>query len=414
MSAPIDTLISEQDGLPVVDVVQPAYWQHTHAVLRAVRQRSRVYLAKPLMFRAFARFADVEALLRDDRLGSPLTASLEAQGIVDGPLHDWWRHTILFNDEPVHTRLRSLVSKAFTPRRVQGMRPVTRAICDELLDDLVPRGHFDVLAEFAHHVPIRVIATMLGVPAQDYRTFAEWTAALSGAFHVILTPEVRKEVENAIVSLRGYTDGLIAEKKRNPADDLLTALIEAEEAGERLDEEELKAMIIALLFAGHDTTKSLLTIGLKTLIDHPDAYRALQRDPGLAEPIVEEILRYESPVTGVIRKVREPFTYAGLELAEGQIVFLSLLSSHRDEHHYPDPDRFDPARQDKRHLAFGLGRHFCVGNALGRLEAQEGFLALARRLDEPTLQGGEPQWVPFAAIRRFPALPIEFRARQAA
>jgi cytochrome P450 len=327
MSAPIDALISEQDGLPVVDIMQPAYWQHTHEVLRAVRQKSRVYRATPFMIAAFGRFDDVETLLRDDRLGSPLTASLEAQGIVDGPLHDWWSNTILFNDAPVHTRLRSLVSKAFTPRRVQEMRPVTRAICTELLDELVPRGEFDFLGEFAHHVPIRVIATMLGVPTSDYKTFAEWTAALSGAFHVILTPEIRKEVEDAIIALREYADELIAFKKRAPGDDLLSALIEAEESGERLNGEELKAMIIALLFAGHDTTKSLLTIGVKTLIDHPDAYRALQRDASLAEPVVEEILRYESPVTGVIRKVREPFEYAGLELSEGQIVFFSLLSS---------------------------------------------------------------------------------------
>ena len=413
MSASIDALISEQDGLPVVDIMQPAYWQHTHEVLRAVRQKSRVYRATPFMIAAFGRFDDVETLLRDDRLGSPLTASLEAQGIVDGPLHDWWSNTILFNDAPVHTRLRSLVSKAFTPRRVQEMRPVTRAICTELLDELVPRGEFDFLGEFAHHLPIRVIATMLGVPTSDYKTFAEWTAALSGAFHVILTPEIRKEVEDAIIALREYADELIAFKKRAPGDDLLSALIEAEESGERLNEEELKAMIIALLFAGHDTTKSLLTIGVKTLIEHPDAYRALQRDASLAEPVVEEILRYESPVTGVIRKVREPFEYAGLELSEGQIVFFSLLSCHRDENHYPEPDRFDIARADKRHLAFGLGRHFCVGSSLGRLEAREGLLALAARLDEPALKGVAPQWIPFAGIRRFAELPIQFRAAAA-
>lgn len=409
MPAAIDSLISEQDGLPVVDIMQPDYWQHTHDVLRAVREKSDVYRATPFMTPGFARFADVESLLRDDRLGSPLTGSLEVQGIVDGPLHDWWSNTILFNDEPVHTRLRGLVSKAFTPRRVQRMRPVTQSVCAEILDELAPRGEFDVLADFAHHVPIRVIATMLGVPESDYKTFAEWTAALSGAFHVIITPEIRKEVEDAIVSLREYADGLIALKKRSPADDLLTALIEAEEAGERLNEEELKAMILALLFAGHDTTKSLLTIGFKTLIDHPDAYRALQRDPGLAEPAVEEILRYESPVTGVIRKVREPFSHAGVDLEVGQIVFCSFLSSHRDERRYPDPDRFDIGRADKRHLAFGLGRHFCVGSSLGRLEAQEGLLALAARLDEPALQGAAPEWIPLAAIRRFSKLRVEFR-----
>jgi cytochrome P450 len=410
LSGEIEHLISQQDGLPVVDIMQPAYWQHTHEVLQVVRRQSRVYRATPFLIPCYSRFEDVEALLRDDRLGSPLTASLEVQGIVDGPLHRWWSNTILFNDEPVHTRLRSLVSKAFTPRRVQRMRPVTQAICAELLDELTPRGEFDFLADFAHHVPIRVIATMLGVPESDYKTFAEWTAALSGAFHVVITPEIRKEVEDAIVSLREYADDLIEIKKRAPADDLLTALIEAEEAGDRLNEEELKAMILALLFAGHDTTKSLLTIGVKTLIDHPDAYRALQRDASRVEPILEEILRYESPVTGVIRKVREPFVRAGMSLEEGQIVFFSLLSSHRDEHQYPNPDRFDIAREDKRHLAFGLGRHYCVGNALGRLEAQEGLLALAQRLEEPTLVDPDPQWVPFAGIRRFPSLPIRFRA----
>lgn len=412
MSVSVEHLISEQDGLPVVDIMQPDYWQHTHEVLRAVRAKSRVYRATPFLIPAYARYQDVETLLRDDRLGSPLTSSLEVQGIVDGPLHDWWSHTILFNDEPVHTRLRSLVSKAFTPRRAEGMRPVTRAVCAELLDELVPRGEFDFLADFAHHVPIRVIAEMLGVPSEDYKTFAVWTAALSGAFNVVITPEVRKEVEDAIVSLRAYAEGLIETKKRAPADDLLTALIDAEEAGDRLDQEELIAMILALLFAGHDTTKSLLTIGIKTLIEHPEAYRALQDDPTLAESVVEEILRFESPVTGVIRKVREPFEHAGVALEEGRIVFCSLLSSHRDEERYPAPDRFDIHREDKRHLAFGLGRHFCVGNALGRLEAQEGLLAVAARLEAPRLRDA-PEWVPFAAIRRFPSLPIQFTARNA-
>ncbi len=403
-------LLRVEDGIPIVDITQLEYWQDPYPVLAQARSMSRVYRATPMLNPGILRFADVEALLLDDRLGSPLTMSLEAQGIVDGPLHEWWKNSMLFNDPPVHTRLRSLVSRAFTPRQVQRMRPVTRSICDELLDELVPRGGFEFVDEFAHHVPIRVIATMLGVPQEDYQTFARETAALSVAFSALIPPEARARIEAAIVWLYDYAEGLIELKRRQPAEDLLTALIEAEEAGDRLSVGELKALIVGLLFAGHDTTKSLLTIGFKTLIDHPDAYRALRDDPNLAEPVVEEIIRYESPVSGTIRRALETFQYADFEIREGEIVFLSFLSAHRDDDHYPQADRFDIYRADKRHLGFGLGRHFCVGNSLGRLEGQEGLRALAERIEAPALVDAEPRWVPFAGIRRFEKLPIEFKA----
>lgn len=402
-------LLRVEDGIPIIDITQPEYWQDPYATLAEARAMSRVYRATPMQNPAFLRFDDVEALLLDDRLGSPRTLSLEAQGIVAGPLHEWWRNSMLFNDPPVHTRLRKLVARAFTPRQVERMRPITGEICRELLDELAPRGSFEFVDEFAHHVPIRVITTLLGVPQDDYQSFAVETAALSAAFSAIIPPDARERVERAIVWLYDYANGLIELKRRKPEEDLLTALIEAEEAGDRLSVDELKALIVGLLFAGHDTTKSLLTIGMKTLIDHPDAYRALRADPGLAEPILEEILRYQCPVGGTIRRAKENFRVAGFEIREGELVFLSFLSAHRDEHHFANPDRFDIDREDKRHLAFGLGRHFCVGNSLGRLEGQEGLRALTQRIAEPRLVDAEPRWVPFAGIRRFEKLPIEFQ-----
>jgi len=401
-------LLRVEDGIPIIDITQLEYWQNPYLTLAQARALSRVYRATPMLNPAFLRFDDVEALLLDDRLGSPGTLSLEAQGIVDGPLHEWWRNGMLFNDPPVHTRLRKLVSRAFTPRQVERMRPITEAICHELLDELVPRGGFEFVDEFAHHVPIRVIATLLGVPDGDYQNFAVETAALSAAFSAIIPPETRERVERAILWLYDYADGLIEHKRSKPEEDLLTALIQAEEAGDRLSVDELKALIVGLLFAGHDTTKSLLTIGIKTLIDHPGAYRALREDPNLAEPILEEILRYECPVGGTIRRAKESFRFADFDVQEGDLIFLSFLSAHRDEQHYPDPDLFDIDRQDKRHLAFGLGRHFCVGNSLGRLEGQEGLRALTERIAEPRLVDPEPRWVPFAGIRRFEKLPIAF------
>lgn len=402
-----DEFVSEQDGVAVVDIAQPGYWQDPHTSLAAARRISRGYRITPFMNPGFLRYADVDALFRDDRLAAAGTISLENQGITDGPLHEWWRNSMLFNDPPVHTRLRALVSRAFTARRVAAMRPVTRTICDELLDELIPRGAFEFVGDFAHHVPIRVITKLLGVPEADYPTFSKWTAALSAGFNALISPEDRANVESAIVSLYEYTDGLIADKRRKPEDDLVTALIHAEEEGDRLNVDELKALIVGLLFAGHDTTKSLLSIGIKVLIDHPDVFAALRADPGLAEPVVEEILRYESPVIGTFRRAAESFEYGGLEIKENQLVVLSILSAHRDESHYPDADRFDIERKDKRHLAFGLGRHFCVGSALGRLEAQEGLSALAERLPEPRVAVDNPSWIPYAGIRRYRELPLE-------
>jgi len=392
--------------LPVVDLRDPAFWGDIHTPLRAARTVHPIAVM-PSGERLVLGYDEVMFVLRDPRFRS--TDLLARSGVRSGRLHEWWSTVMFSTDPPVHTRLRRLVSRAFTPRAVDDMRPLIRDIADALLDRVVEQGEMDVLHDFAHHLPVKVIGTMLGVPDGDYPTFASWTTTLGRAFSPVIDGPLREQLEQAICGLDEYVGRLIDERRRKPGDDLLSQLIAAEEDGDRLSVDELIAMVENLLFAGHDTTRGLLSIALPLLCRHPDELDRVRADPQLMAGAVEEILRYEPPVMGGAREAAERLDIApGVTVDEGERVSISVAAANRDPRAFDDPDRFDIWRTDKSKLAsFGQGIHYCLGAALARAEAEVALRRLFERCHAIEVTAAL-EWVPFAPIRHYRSVPIRF------
>ena len=384
------------DDLAVVDLTDPAFWSNPYPVLAEARNRHPLARGVDGGLMALS-FDAAEMVLRDPRF---LTTDLLApRGITDGPIAEWWGQVMFSADPPVHTRLRRLVSRAFTPRAVESLRPRVAEITEELLDGL-SGDPVDLVDGFAHELPIRVMAAMLGVPAGDHHRFAAWTADLGLVFSSVHTPDLLSSLEAAINGLNTYVAELIADRRAQPGDDLLSALIAAESDGDVLSGPELVAMVENLLFAGHDTTRSMLMIGVALLLSHPDQRAALTGDPGLAAQAVDEILRYEAPVLGSGRDAAEPLELFDVPVAAGETVTTMSLAANRDPAAFDDPDRFDITRPGGKLMSFGQGIHYCLGAALARLEGQVAFPLLLERFPRMQLVA-EPIWVPYASIRRF-------------
>ena len=392
-----------------IDYSDPGYWADPHSVLRGAREKHPLARSS-IGYWLVLRHADVERLLRSPALIVPGAEILAAQGITEGPLAEWWP-LILFNtNPPTHTRLRALLSRAFTPRRVETLRPRIRGIAHALLDRRSAAGTADLVADFAHELPIIAMCELLGVPDGDHARFIEASTELALSFSLDMPPDLRARIERALLSLYAYTDELLERRRSQPGPDLLSALIAAEEAGDRLSQRELRALTVNLLLAGHDTTRSLLSIGAWLLLSRPGVVGRLRERPDLVPDAVEEILRFEPVAEGVARKAIERIELGGVALEPGELLFLSLLSANRDPAVFADPDRFDPERADNRHLSFGRGLHFCLGASLARAEAQEGFAVLLERLLDVETCIATPRWQPFTANRRIEALPVRFRA----
>jgi cytochrome P450 len=393
----------------IVDPAGVAYWDDIHGTLAPLREQWPVVRSTAGLVEVL-RYEDGEPLLRDPRMRQALSGMLANQGITAGPLYDWWQLIMNNHDVPSHTRLRSLVGRAFTPKQVERVRPRVRAIADELVDELLEAGHVDVQSTFCHQLPLVVLCEMLGLPPDDHAIVERWTTTVALAFSAVIPPSTVRDIERAVVDFNEYTETLIERRRAAPGDDLLSALVMAEEAGDRLTHDELRALIINLLFAGHDTTKSLLSISLWLLMTHSDQLARLRNDPSLLVGAVEEISRYETPISGIPRVPSEDIVVAGVSIPAGSYLTVSVPSANRDPRRFAEPDRFDITRTDHRHLTFGFGIHHCVGAAVARAEVQEALRVLVPRVDlQPTV--AEPRWMPFAAARRFEALPVEAKAR---
>jgi cytochrome P450 len=397
--------------LPELDLRDPAFWADPHAPLAAALAEAPVARLGGGSLMVLGH-PEVLQVLRDPALG---TVNLLARaGIVDGPLAAWWSRVMFSTDPPEHTRLRRLVSHAFTPRRVAALEPVIEAIVADVLDDLeraaVDRpdrttAPVDLVAGFAHLVPLRTMAHILAIEPEHQATFAEWTSALGLVFSAVMPAPLRAQLEQTVVALERYVNELVEERRRVPGDDLLSALVAAEEDGDRLSRDELVALVGNLLFAGHDTTRSLLSIAPVVLDAHPDQRARAVDDPERWPAVVDEVLRYEPPVLGTARRVLHDTTLAGIALPAGTELATNLLAANRDPRAFADPhrfdiDRFSGERTSPPIVSFGAGVHYCLGAALARLEATVALRALYRRF--PDLQVVEaPQWVPFASIRRY-------------
>jgi len=355
------------------------------------------------------RYRDCVRVLRELPCGVR-RADGTATGMAMGGSGPTGGQFMLQQDPPNHTRLRKLVSKAFTPRAVERWRPRVREIVAGLLEPALAAGHFDLVAGLAHPLPSQLICEMLGVPVADRARFTEWTAVSTHLLRgVFLAGEERTRVETAAGELATYFQGLIAERRGRLGDDLLSVLIRAEEEGDRLSPEELLIQSIGLLVAGFETTVGLIGLGAKNLIDHPDELAKLRARPALAASAVEECLRYESPVGMTTRVLHADAVFDGRTIPKDTTVWLSIWSANRDPERFREPDRLDVERRDNEHLGFGGGTHLCLGAHLARMEAQEALGALASRTKELARGSGRIAWGP--SLFRVPArLDVELRA----
>ena len=385
MSSPTDPFLG-------ANPLDPAFRADPHPALRRLRETHPVHDTSIGLWR-LSRYADCVRLLRDAPTGVRLSdGTRPGEDRIPAELRSFGQF-MLQQDPPNHTRLRRLVSKAFTPRAVERMRAHVQRLADTLVDRALERGEFDAISGLALHVPATVICEMMGVPLADRERFTVWTAEathLLAAF--VAPPEVLARGVAAASALAAYFEALIAERRKSLGDDLLSNLIRAEEAGDRLSPEELLSQSIGLLIAGFETTIGLIGNGILQLIRHPAELAKLRANPELIASTVEECLRFDGPILLTVRMTRDEVRFGEQVIPKDRMVMALLAAANRDPEVFPDAERFDISRTPNEHLAFGGGTHFCLGAHLARMEAQAAIGALVRRSAKFELVSDELEW----------------------
>jgi cytochrome P450 len=373
-----------------------------HARLRAQRPVSAIIMPGGPPAWLVTGYAEARAALSDPRLGKNMPGWRPEPDSIFAALD---QH-MLNSDPPDHERLRRLVNKAFTTRRVELLRPRIAAITAGLLDDMSTQREVDLLASFAFPLPITVICELLGVPVADQDDFRAWSATIVSN---TVTPEVFHADATAMVR---YFVALLPAKRHEPADDLLSALISARDDGDQLNENELLSMAFLLLVAGHETTVNLIGNGMLALLLSPGEFARLRADRSLLGGAVEELLRHVNPVNNAtFRFASEPVEIGGVHIGPGEVVLVALSAANTDPSRYPDPDRLDVGRDTSGHLAFGHGIHHCLGAPLARLEAEIAFGGLLSRFGSMRLAvpAESLRWRPSTLIHGLEALPVQLR-----
>ena len=379
---------------PLFDPFAPGFTDNPYPQYEVMRSQAPVY-EHPFGFWLITRYEEVFWLLRAG-------LSVEDGNVAAGSLLRQLREEVygdgaprasalsmLDRDPPDHTRLRKLVSKAFTPRAIQALRPRITALVDSMLDDMAAQRRVDLVDALAFPLPFSVIAEMLGTPAADHERIRQLTGTVVRSLEPVADPELIAAILAADEELSAVAAEMIAWKRANPADDLLTALIHAEDGGDVLDDDELVAQTLLLYIAGHETTVNLIAGGTLALLHHPAQFALLRDDPALVGNAVEELLRYDSPVQATRRITLEPITVGGSQIPAGAFIMASLGSANRDESFWgPDAAELKLDRENARqHVSFGAGPHHCLGASLARLEASIAFEHLAGRFPGLALDG---------------------------
>lgn len=314
---------------------------------------------------------------------------------------------LIFMDPPEHTRLRKLLNKGFSQSAVETLRPQMQAIVDRMLKPLKPGSESELMGDFANLMPVRVISEMMGVPEALHGTFVNWSRAIA-VFrgNPSRTAEEAQKAQEALVNMTEFFRKTVAERKRNKGNDLISLLIDIEEDGEALTEEELYAQCIALLFAGHETTRNLIGNGMFTLLQHPDEATELRENPQMIRSAVEELLRFESPVQFTARVLKEEMEVCGQPIRKGWSILCMLGAANRDPKQFKEPNRLDLKRLNNQHLAFSAGPHFCIGNQLARLEGQIAISNLLQRFPGMKIAGPKPEWADTFGFRGLKSLSV--------
>ena len=388
------------------DPRSPAFRANPYPFYDMLRAFAPIFYWQPWGMWFLTTHEDCHALLRDDRFGH-LPLSVAAAPPSQRALWQMQTNWLLTMNPPDHTRLRGLVQKAFTPRAVAQLRATIQRLTDALIDRMAEKEQVDVIADLAYPLPVAVICEMLGVPLADQGLFHAWSAALVRSLDLTDEPAVYNRASVAAAEMTAYFDALLAERRAQPQTDILSALVAAEEAGDRLTTEELFGTCALLLVAGHETTVNLIGNGTLALLRHPDQWQRLRDEPGLIASAVEELLRYDSPVQLTSRAALIDVTYKGQRFPRGTFVTFLLGAANHDPAVFADPTRLDVGRANNRHLAFGGGIHYCLGAPLARLEGEIALGTLARRLPTLALAGGPPVYRDNVALRGLEALPAK-------
>ncbi len=395
----------------------PAMVADPYPVLQQLQDDDPVHWSEDLSSWVLTRYDDVRAALNDPRLSADritpfldhLPPAERAEIAEVGAMLGRW---VVFVDPPLHTRLRSLMNKAFTTSALNALRPHITAIVERLLDEFAAADDPDFIAGFAYPLPATVIAGMVGVPDTDLDQFKSWSddlATFVGSAQA--TPDKRERAERCTVEMTQYFSDVIDYRRRHPVADqtIIDHMITAREGGDQLSEAELVANCVLLLFAGHETTTNLFGNGLLALLRNPDQFALLKADPALASGAVEEILRYDGPIGTTTRVALDDVSIGGRTLKRGDRVFCMIHAANRDPRQFEDPHRFDIRRADNRHIVFGYGIHFCLGAPLARIEGNIGLSALVRKLQNIELLDPDPPWHDSLVLRGVSTLPIAFQ-----
>jgi cytochrome P450 len=390
---------------PKFDSRDPAVVADPYPFYRELRAAGPLCRMGPASF-GVTRYADVARLLRDPRLGSEFPPEYLRTAAGEGAAGAFFGQIILYRDPPEHTRLRRLIGKAFSPSLVRRFRPDIERMVDGLLDAAVGRGTFDAVADLAFPLPVMVVCALMGIEASDYALIRPYALNLSKAFAAMVPERDRALADEAVEWLRGYLGDILAQRKPDPDGDLLSRMLAAEDGGTTLSHQEIVDNAVFSFFAGFETSTNLIATGCAALLDHPDQQELLRSDLGLVPAAIEEFLRFDAPIQGTARMVREPVEVGERTVRAGRVLVLLLGSANRDPDQFPDPDALRVDRVPNSHLSFGGGSHLCLGAALARTEADVVFRALLRRTRElrpaapATRQTG-------ATLRAYATVPIE-------
>lgn len=376
--------------------LHPRVHADPYPTYRQMREQQPVHWHDGLQLWFLSRYMDVDRVLRDSRFSS-------ANALQGRKLES----SLLFSDPPEHDRLRSLVNRDFTPRMVTKLRPQIANTINDLLQAVNRRSEMEFVSEFAYPLPLTTIAQLLGVRAGDQERFKEWAGALAYSVEPVLAEDVLGRVHWAKEAMYQYLAGIASERRGDPGDDLMTALVTVQEQADRLSQNELMALGTLLLVAGHLTTANLLSAGLLALLQHPVELARLRAEPALMGTAVEELLRYTSPTQFIGRRALVDIELGGEWVAAGQMVVAMIGAANRDPDVFRDPEQLDVGRDPNPHLTFGRGPHFCLGAPLARLEGQIALTAVVERFPRLRL-AGEPRLRPTIVLRGLESLPVAF------
>ncbi len=407
-----EQVVSEPVSPAIAEAIRPENRADPYSIYRHYRETAPMHRAEPGLW-TFTRYRDILAVLRDDRFSAdPRNAVVFEQLAQESgearPIADVGGRVLLFTDPPDHTRLRTLVNKAFTPRTVERLRPRVEALVDELLEDVAARHAMDVIEDLAYPLPAAVICELMGVPSSDRDMFRGWSGDVAPILDPSTDPETLQKAMGTVAQFGLYFWQLIDERTKDPQDDLLSAMVHATVEEDRLDHQELIGLCVLIFIAGHETTQNLIGNGLNALLHNRDQLDLLRSDPSLGKDAVEELLRYDSPVQLTARSAMDDIEIGGTTIPKGEEVIVLLGAGNRDPVVFDDPDALDITRKHTAVASFGGGAHFCLGAGLARLEGQIVFEKLLARFGDGIELVEEPEYRPTMTLRGLKALKVRF------